>query len=174
MKITIAYNIVDADSHVLEPPALWTTYIDPEYRDRAPKVGIDSDGEERVHIEGRAFGAGDKIGIRSIGAVGARQGKPYAKTYLEGTRGGFDPHARIKDMDVDGIDAAFLYPTLGLFSGAVKDIGLAAAIAHAQDPLGDGLSTPRRLFSGRTENDRGRIAGGGAAKGPRTKCEGIL
>jgi hypothetical protein len=35
--------------------------------------------------------------------------------YSEKRRGGFDPHARI----VDGIDATFLYPSLGLFTDAV-------------------------------------------------------
>ena len=39
-------------------------------------------------------------------------------SYLQGKKGGFDPHARIPDMDLDGIDAAFLYPSVGLFSGA--------------------------------------------------------
>ena len=29
-------------------------------------------------------------------------------TYNQGKKGGFDPHARIPDMDADGIDAAFL------------------------------------------------------------------
>ena len=39
--------------------------------------------------------------------------------YTEGRKGGFDPHERIKDLDLDGIDAAFLYPSIGLFSGSV-------------------------------------------------------
>jgi hypothetical protein len=26
---------VDADGHILEPPDLWETYIDPQFRDRA-------------------------------------------------------------------------------------------------------------------------------------------
>ena len=47
--------------------------------------------------------------------------------YKDGKPGGFDPHARIPDMDADGIDAAFLYPSLGLFSGAIHDPQLAAA-----------------------------------------------
>jgi hypothetical protein len=34
-------------------------------------------------------------------------------------------------MDADGIDAAFLYPSLGLFAGAVEDPGLAAAMCRA-------------------------------------------
>ena len=34
-------------------------------------------------------------------------------------------------MDLDGIDAAFLYPTVGLFSGAVREPHLAAAMCRA-------------------------------------------
>ena len=37
--------------------------------------------------------------------------------YVEGRPGGFDPHARIPDMDLDGIDAAFLYPSVGPVRG---------------------------------------------------------
>ena len=33
-------------------------------------------------------------------------------------------------IDADGIDAAFLYPSLGLFSGAIQDPPLAAAVCH--------------------------------------------
>ena len=51
--------------------------------------------------------------------------------YIDGRKGGFDPHARIPDMDLDGIDAAFLYPSVGLFSGAIKDPALAAAVCRA-------------------------------------------
>ena len=63
---------------------------------------------------------GSRAGFGGIGGVGARQGVVAADTmeYKEG-KGGFDPHARIPDMDLDGIDAAFLYPSLGLFAGAV-------------------------------------------------------
>ena len=35
------------------------------------------------------------------------------------------------EMDLDGIDAAFLYPSLALFAGAVDDPGLATAICRA-------------------------------------------
>jgi hypothetical protein len=32
-------------------------------------------------------------------------------------------------MDLDGIDAAFLYPSVGLFAGAVHDPDLSAALS---------------------------------------------
>ena len=68
--------------------------------------------------------------------------------YKEGKAGGFDPHARMPDMDADGIDAAFLFPTLGLFSGAIHEPELAAATCRAYNRwLADYCSAyPDRLF----------------------------
>ena len=33
-----SYNVIDADGHVLEPFTLWNDYMDPQYRERAPKL----------------------------------------------------------------------------------------------------------------------------------------
>ena len=126
-----SYEIIDADGHVLEPVDLWDKYIDPGFRDRAPRIIIDTDGKERLLVEGKVLGSPKGFGV--IGAIGARQGVIDQGTmkYVEGRRGGFDPHARIPDMDLDGIDAAFLYPSIGLFAGAVTEPGLAAAMCRA-------------------------------------------
>jgi predicted TIM-barrel fold metal-dependent hydrolase len=146
--MTRTYDVVDADGHVLEPLDLWDRYIDPAYRDRAPRMIIDTDGKERLLIEGKVLGSPKGLGV--IGAIGARQGTVSDATmkYVEGRPGGFDPHARIKDMDLDGIDAAFLYPSLGLFGGAVEDPGLAAAVCRAYNRwLADYCAPyPDRLF----------------------------
>src|SRR5207244_4336761 len=81
--------------------------------------------------EGKVLGSPKGFGV--IGAIGARQGtvEQGEMKYVDGRRGGFDPHARIPDMDLDGIDAAFLYPSVGLFAGAVTEPGLAAAMCRA-------------------------------------------
>src|SRR3954466_15460901 len=116
MKMARSYNVVDADGHVLEPLDLWNHYIDPKYRDRAPRLIKDTDGKERLVIEERVLGSA-QAGLGGAGGVGARQGVDASNTmeYKEGRKGGFDPHARMPDMDADGIDAAFLFPTLGCF-----------------------------------------------------------
>src|SRR5881396_3453017 len=146
--MTRAYNVVDADGHILEPVDLWDKYIDPEFRERRPRFVIDDNGKERLSVEGKLLG--NPRGIGSLGSVGARQGIVKAGTlkYAEGRKGGFDPHARIVDMDADGIDAAFLYPSLGLFAGAVEDPGLAAAMCRAYNRwLADYCQPyPERLF----------------------------
>jgi hypothetical protein len=50
---------------------------------------------------------------------------------LRGAKAGSILNARIVDMDLDGIDAAFLHPTVGLFVGTVEDHQLAAAMCRA-------------------------------------------
>ncbi len=141
------YNVIDSDGHVLEPPNFWAEYMDPAYRERAPQLFVDTDGKERLRVEGKVLGGPAGLGL--IGAIGARQGEASIHIkYIEGRKGGFDPHARIPDMDVDGIDAAFLYPSLGLFSGAVQDPQLAAAMCRAYNRwLADYCQPyPDRLF----------------------------
>ena len=146
--MTRAYNVIDADGHILEPLDLWDRYIDPDFRERRPRFVIDENGKERLSVEGKLLG--NPRGIGSLGSVGVRQGIVKANTlkYAEGRPGGFDPHARIVDMDADGIDAAFLYPSLGLFAGAVEDPALAAAMCRAYNRwLADYCAPyPERLF----------------------------
>lgn len=141
------YNVIDADGHILEPPDIWDNYIDPAYCDRAPRLFVDTDGKERLRVEDNIIGGARGLGL--LGAIGARDGS-HSDTikYTEGRPGGFDPHARIKDLDLDGIDAAFLYPSLGLFSGAVSDPQLAAAMCRAYNRwLADYCRPyPERLF----------------------------
>jgi len=143
-----AYDCIDADGHILEPLTLWDDYMDPKFRDRAPKLIIDTDGKERLLIENKVLGS--KKGVGLVGALGARDGiiEDDGALYREGRKGGFDPHARIPDMDLDGIDAVFLYPSLGLFAGAITDAPLAAATCRAYNRwLADYCKPyPDRLF----------------------------
>ena len=64
------YNVIDADGHILEPVDIWEKYMDPSYRDRAPKMIIDTDGKERLLVEGKVLGSpkgmtASRVGIRT-------------------------------------------------------------------------------------------------------------
>src|ERR1700757_1681603 len=143
-----AYNVIDSDGHILEPLTLWNDYMDPAFRDQAPKVIRDADGRQRLQIGDQLLGS--KKGLGALGGVGARDGTVVddAMEYEQGRKGGFDPHARIPDMDLDGIDAAFLYPSIGLFAGAVNDGPTSAAMSRAYNRwLADYCKPyPDRLF----------------------------
>src|SRR5260370_17395788 len=92
---------------------------------------VDTDGKERLLVEGQVLGS--KKGFNVVGAIGSGQGGVREATMkcVDGRAGGFDPHARIPDMDLDGIDAAFLSPSVGLSAGAVREPGLAGAMCRA-------------------------------------------
>src|SRR5262249_11246131 len=141
------YNVIDADGHVLEPPDFWQQYMDPAYRDRAPQLFVDTDGQERLRIEGRVLGGPKGLGF--AGAIGARQGAaPTNIRYIEGRKGGFDPTACLAVWGLGVMEAVVLYPPVGLFWGAASAPPLAAALCRAYNRwLADYCQPyPDRLF----------------------------
>ena len=121
---------IDADGHVIEPADLWERELPPSLRPRAFKVRWNEETkQEEVFVEGRLL---LPAGIVAFGLAG----RPFEDVgkgvrYSELRPGGFDPRARLKDMDREGIDAAVLYPSLGLFLEAIEDAGLAEACCIA-------------------------------------------
>jgi len=45
--------VVDADGHVTEPMSLWTDYLEPAYRERAPRPVLDERGRPCMLLDGR-------------------------------------------------------------------------------------------------------------------------
>jgi len=129
--------VVDADGHVLEPGDMYQQYIDPQYRDRAIRIGYDEDGYENLFIDNQPYQNSTIRGkLGAIGGIGMDRTLLQKKgkvTYAEGSPlGGYDPRARLKVMDEEGIDIALLYPTLGIFwEGSVQDPNLATAYTRA-------------------------------------------
>lgn len=105
----MAYQIISSDSHMCEPPTLWVERIDTQFRDRAPRVVKDVGGKK-----GHFFACENLPPLNISGAFAA--GKTFNKEFMEAglanaLPGGWDPAARIKDMDLDGIQAEVLYTT---------------------------------------------------------------
>src|SRR5213075_3032908 len=83
------YNVIDADGHILEPLDLWAKYMDPKFRDRAPRLVTDNEtGKEKLLVEQQMLGS--EQGMGGIGGVGARQGAVKAADlkYEDGRPGG--------------------------------------------------------------------------------------
>ena len=92
-----AMLILSSDSHVFEPPDLWTTRIDAAFRDRAPRMQR-IDGVDQLVVER------DQVlsGIGLISNAGARFEAPEtisAQARFEDVhRGGYDPEQHLADM----------------------------------------------------------------------------
>ena len=94
--------ILSSDSHVFEPPDLWTTRIDAAFRDRAPRLQR-VDGVDQIVIEDGRFLSG--IGL--ISNAGARFEAPETISgsgrFEDVHRGGYEPGQHLRDMRLDGV-----------------------------------------------------------------------
>lgn len=131
-------KFVDVDGHILESPNLWAEYLEPKYKDRALRLRKDEKGLEYLEIDGKKswFMRGGTLGL--IGGYG-KDPKPFLEPgkidYADARKdqvGSFDPDARIKIMDKEGIDISIIYPSLGLcWESECKDPELSAALCRA-------------------------------------------
>lgn len=105
---------ISADSHIVEPPNCYIDFIDPKYREDAPRVIRLPNGNDSYAIRdmkktvpmGFLDGAGMKVAERKHHAENIK---------FEDIRvGGYDPKARIVDMDRDGVAAEMIYASVGM------------------------------------------------------------
>ena len=117
-----SYPIISADSHVVEPPDLWTERVEPNFRPRAPYI---------VREEGKDWFCCD--GYKMIGLAGGTQpGRRFedpdnvtTHDVLENVLpGAYIPEEHVKDLDTDGVDMSIVYPTLGLWLYRLSDSNL--------------------------------------------------
>jgi predicted TIM-barrel fold metal-dependent hydrolase len=130
---------VDADGHVLEPPDLWERYLEPDLRERALRIRKDERGLEYVEIDGRpsklmrgGFPAGLGLMDRMGGIVYEREPKT-GWGYLDNAPfGAMDPKERLARLDLENLERAILYPTLGvLWVAECEDEAIAQAYVRA-------------------------------------------
>ena len=108
--------VIDGDGHVMEPPALWAERMDhKKWGDLIPHLVSE---EEGVFVGKTCRGGGLKVMKKLAADRGMTLEEFMSPTAgMIAEAGGFDPHARIKVMDRDGMDAAIIYPSTALFFG---------------------------------------------------------
>jgi predicted TIM-barrel fold metal-dependent hydrolase len=133
----IAYpGAVDADGHILEPPDLWEEYLEPRYRDRALRLRTDDDGLEYLEINGTPSKLTRRGSPGMLGGMGKRSEQiapSPQRTYLRSAPfGSMNAVERLRLLDAEGLDAAFLYPTIELlWEAECDDIEISQAYCRA-------------------------------------------
>jgi predicted TIM-barrel fold metal-dependent hydrolase len=141
------YRLISGDSHVNEPGDLWTARVPKEFRDRAPRIDRFEQGDAWV-IEG----VRDPINFGMNACAGLAPNEMHAWSRFDDMRrGGYDPAARLAEMDRDGVDAEVLYPTPRLAQGVVAtkepDFHLALVRAY-NDWLSEYVALAPERFAG--------------------------
>jgi len=107
----VNHPIISADSHIAEAPNTYTDYIDPQWRDVAPRV-VETEDKGDVYV---IDGMKRTINMGLIAAAGQapEELKPNAK-WEELPRSGWDSNYRLADQNRDGVSAEVIYPSVGM------------------------------------------------------------
>ena len=138
------YNVVSSDDHVQESKDTWTKRVPARLRDRAPTLRRTDDGDIWF-IDGQPAGG---LGL-SVQAGKKFDEYRAAKVLWEEARPGcYDPVQRLKDMELDGVDAQVLFPNVTLGTFLLEDLDLQFACLRAYNEfLSEFCSTnPSRLI----------------------------
>ncbi|MBI1817054.1 MAG: amidohydrolase [Deltaproteobacteria bacterium] len=127
---------VDADGHILEPPDLWEQYLEPRYRDRALRLRTDDEGLEYLEINGAPSKLTRRGSPGMLGGMGKRseQIAPNPqRTYLRSAPfGSMNATERLQLLDAEGLEGAFLYPTIELlWEAECDDVEISQAYCRA-------------------------------------------
>jgi predicted TIM-barrel fold metal-dependent hydrolase len=99
------FHLISSDSHVTMPDDAWQQYLSPEFRDRAPLVEETDEGVFRTF-------EGTRAPVNTLNNLAGKRPEDYTlnvRKLSESRRGASVPADRIKDMDIDGVDAEVLY-----------------------------------------------------------------
>jgi predicted TIM-barrel fold metal-dependent hydrolase len=145
------YQVISADSHVVEPPDIFSSRLPATRRDRAPKL-VGHEGGSAWLVDGA-----DPVPLPSTAATGtgwhraadgpAANGPVSWDAVLPAL---FDPAERVRAQWADSVDAEILYPSTGLWDTVkqLDDADLKLALVQAyNDWIAELCShAPERLF----------------------------
>jgi uncharacterized protein len=113
------YKVISGDGHVETPPESWVKYMPEEHRDRAPRLIKLPKGGEAWLIEGQPLIPNGQ-NITGRGPV-KTSGGTYYKPDGSAAEGAGDAKQRLREQDLDGIDAEVLFPPV-FASRAIENI----------------------------------------------------
>ena len=123
--------LISVDDHVLEPAHVWQDRVPSRYRDAAPRLRRDAEGEAWVYD-------GKRMVTPGLGAVAGKSREEFSFepiTYDEMRPGCYDSVARLEDMNRAGVLASLCFPSFPRFCGQVfleaKDRQLALLCVQA-------------------------------------------
>jgi len=103
------YRLIDADCHVVEPPHIWERWLPKQYQERAPRLVKDDEGGDAWEFT--RGGPLMYIGLVATPGMRFEEMKWKGYTYETVRKGCWDGKSRLEDMDFDGVDAEFIYPS---------------------------------------------------------------
>jgi Amidohydrolase len=121
--------LISSDSHIIEPPTLWTERLPAHLRDRGPTVRREEDADF-WYTDGYRTASfhGSEAGARFEKSASELKGKA---TFEDCRPQSHEPKGYLEDNATDGVWASVIYPTFGLTLFQIPDTDLVSAIMDA-------------------------------------------
>lgn len=125
--------LVSVDDHVVEPPNMFDGHLPARYKDVAPRVVRKDDGTDVWVYEGQEL---PNIGLNAVAGRPPEEFGIEPTSFDEMRPGCYDIHARIDDMNANGVLGSMCFPSFPQFCGQLfartedKDVGLAMLRAY--------------------------------------------
>jgi predicted TIM-barrel fold metal-dependent hydrolase len=123
------YQVISADNHIVEAPHTFTEYLPTRFKDRAPRIMRGPDGGDGWSFDGKP--PRSTFGLNAVAGRSYEDYKASGLTFDEILPGNYDSAAHLKDMDLDGVDAATIYPLMSILAYTMEDRPFALAIMRA-------------------------------------------
>jgi predicted TIM-barrel fold metal-dependent hydrolase len=124
-------NVIDADGHICEPRFVWTDYAEKKYRDDVLQLRKLTRPYEELFYEGHAGSQTKGPGNPARACVPGGLDPARNVTWDDILPGSWDPAARLKVMEEEGIDQALFFPSIYLLWGDIQNAKVAAATCRA-------------------------------------------
>ncbi len=125
-----AADLIDCDSHILEPADLWLNYLEERFKPRAIRIE-ETDGVEQLIIGEQVVLQGVLAGLGGAHVDKTKLFVPGMK-YIDGApAASYDPRAKLEQMDAWGLDHALVFPTICILPFPTDDQDLANAYCRA-------------------------------------------
>ena len=105
----IRVPVISVDDHLIEPPDMFEGRVPARLAERAPRIVEREDGVQYWLYEDRTY---PNVGLNAVAGRRKDTWSMDPSRFDEMRPGCFDIHARVADMDINGVWASLCFPSL--------------------------------------------------------------
>jgi predicted TIM-barrel fold metal-dependent hydrolase len=129
----VKYTVISVDDHLVEPRDMFEGRLPAKLQERAPRIVVNQNGHEVWEFEGNNH---YQAGMNAVAGRRPESVRVEPFRFDQMRPSCYDPHARVRDMDVGGIWASLNFPSMitgfcGRVYSSAQDRDLGYAVTRA-------------------------------------------
>lgn len=126
-------QLISVDDHVVEHAHVWQDRLPAHLKAIGPRIEKNEKGHDIWHFEDKTYA---NVGLNAVAGKSPDEYGMEPARFEDMIPGCYNPHERVKDMELDGIQASLNFPSFPGFAGrrfaemANPELGLACVYAY--------------------------------------------